>query len=65
MDRILLRPGEAAEVLGIGRSRAYALIAAGVIPSIRIGKSVRVPSDALREWVEKMAAESLAAAGSS
>ncbi len=51
MDRLLLKPSEAAELLGIGRSRVYELLSAGVIPSIRIGTSVRVPLDSLRAWI--------------
>ena len=53
MDRLLLRPTEVAATLGIGRSKAYELIAAGAIPSMRIGGSVRVPSEALRAWIER------------
>ena len=52
MEKLLLRPTEAAEIIALGRSKTYDLIAKGIIPSIRIGKSVRVPADALREWVK-------------
>lgn len=52
MDKLLLRPMEAAEAIALGRSKVYDLIAKGIIPSVRIGKSVRVPADALREWVK-------------
>ena len=52
MDRLLLRPVEVSELLGIGRSRAYELIASGILPSIRIGSSVRVPVEALRAWID-------------
>ena len=52
-DRLLLRPTEVANSLGIGRSKAYELIAAGTIPSIRIGGSVRVPVDVLRAWIAR------------
>ena len=38
----------AARLLGIGRASAYKAAAEGVIPSIRIGRTVRVPSAALR-----------------
>lgn len=56
-DRILYKPAEVGEAIGVSRARAYELIAAGVIPSIRIGVSVRVPVEALRAWVaEQMAA---------
>lgn len=51
MDKLLLRPVEVAETLGIGRSKAYELIGSGVIPSIRIGSSVRVTSEGLRAWI--------------
>ncbi len=52
MEKILLKPAEAAEVLAIGRTRIYEMLAAGQLPSIRIGRSIRVPVDALRQWVE-------------
>jgi len=51
MDRLLLRPIEAAEAIGIGRTKLYQLLASGELPSIRIGSSVRVPVDALRDWI--------------
>ena len=51
MERLLLRPHEAAELLGLGRSTVYELIASGAIPSITIGKSRCVPLEALRAWV--------------
>ena len=50
-DKLLLRPMEAAEVVGVGRSKIYALLASGEIPSIRIGGSVRVPIAELRSWI--------------
>lgn len=50
--RLLLRPPEAAEELGISRALAYRWCSEGVIPSIRVGRSVRVPADALRAWIE-------------
>lgn len=50
---MLLRPMEAAELLGLGRSRIYSMLAEGIIPSVRIGeRSIRIPVDALRQWVE-------------
>ena len=52
-NRLLYRPAEAADAIGVSRARAYELIAAGVIPSIRIGSSIRVPVDALRAWIDR------------
>ena len=51
MDQVLLRIDEVSQALGIGRSQAYALCASGVLPVVRIGRSVRVPAEALRAWV--------------
>ena len=50
-ERLAYRVSEAAERLGISRSKAYELIAAGKLPSIKIGGSVRVPAEALKEWI--------------
>lgn len=62
MEKLLLRPREAAEVLGLCRSKVYELIASGTIPSITIGKSRRIPLDALREWVRAQAEPSVSGA---
>ena len=51
MEKLLLRPHECAEVLGLCRSKVYELIASGALPSITIGKSRRIPVEALRDWV--------------
>ena len=51
MDRLLYRPAEVGEAIGVSRARAYELIKAGQIPSVRIGASIRVPVDALRQWI--------------
>ena len=54
MDRLLLRPAEVCGLIGMGKSKVYQLLSAGVIPSVRVGGSVRVPADRLREWVEAL-----------
>lgn len=51
-ERLALRMNEAAEVLGISRSKAYELARRGEIPVVRIGHSVRVPVNGLRRWLE-------------
>jgi excisionase family DNA binding protein len=61
MERLLLRPTEAAEVIGIGRSKMYELLARGEMPSMRVGGSLRVPLAQLREWVDRKVEESGAA----
>jgi excisionase family DNA binding protein len=45
----VLTVDEAARVLRVGRSSVYRAIARGDLPSIRVGRSVRVPVHRLRE----------------
>ena len=52
-QRILLRVVEAAEMLSLGRSKTYALVQAGEIPSIKIGGSLRIPVDSLNDWLKR------------
>lgn len=52
MDKILLKPSEVTQVLGIGRSLVYELIARKEIPSVRIGRCIRVPADSLKQWLK-------------
>jgi excisionase family DNA binding protein len=47
LPKLLYRPAEAADAIGISRAKLYALVAAGVIPSVRVGQSIRVPVKAL------------------
>ena len=56
-DRSLMRVEEAAAMLAISRTRAYALVQSGVIPSVRLGGTLRVPVRQLREWVEQQVLE--------
>lgn len=49
--KLLLRIEEVAEMLGIGRSKIYELLRSGELPSVRIGRSVRISVDDLRAWV--------------
>jgi excisionase family DNA binding protein len=52
-EQMLLKPKRAFELLDISRSKGYALIASGELPSIRIGRAVRVPVDGLKDWVKR------------
>ena len=56
MEKLLLRPAEAADLLALGKSKVYQLLSNGTLPSLRIGKSIRVPLDALRQWARAQAA---------
>ena len=48
-----LRVEELMPILGIGRNTAYELIRSGQIRSIRIGRQIRIPRDALLEFMRK------------
>jgi excisionase family DNA binding protein len=52
-----MRVEDAARYLSIGRSKTYQLLAEGALPSVRIGRSVRVPVAALERWIAKQADE--------
>ncbi|HXG90546.1 MAG TPA: helix-turn-helix domain-containing protein [Vicinamibacterales bacterium] len=58
MERLLLKPSEVAETLGICRTKAYGLISSGAIPSMRVGCSVRVPAESLKAWIASATGES-------
>ena len=54
MEPLLLKVDDVAKSLGLGNSKTYSLIISGEIPSIRIGKSIRVPAAKLREYVARL-----------
>ncbi len=47
----MLRPVEAAQRLGIGRTKVYELIRSGELRSVKIGAARRVSAAALAEFV--------------
>jgi len=51
VDKLTLRPVEVAETLGLSRSRVYELIHSGEMPAIRVGTSILVSVEALRQWI--------------
>jgi excisionase family DNA binding protein len=52
-DVVLLKARQVASLLGVSRSQAYAMMATGRLPVVRIGRSVRVPKLALAEWIKR------------
>lgn len=50
---VTLRVEDLMPLLGIGRNTAYELIRSGQIRSVRIGRQIRVPRDALVEFLRK------------
>lgn len=63
MNKLLLAADEAAELLGVGSTTVYELLAAGQLESVRIGRSRRIPRAALVAYVDRLcgAAEAEAA----
>ncbi|MBN1856523.1 MAG: helix-turn-helix domain-containing protein [Dehalococcoidia bacterium] len=53
MERLLLKPSEVQQELGVGRSKVYEMLACGDLPSVRIGRLFRVSRKALDEWIEQ------------
>jgi excisionase family DNA binding protein len=49
LSRVLLRPEDVARALSIGRSTVFSLMRSGELRSVKIGKSRRVPVDAVSE----------------
>lgn len=48
----LLTVGEMSKILRIGRVKAYQIIKTPGFPSVKIGRSVRIPKKALLKWIE-------------
>ncbi len=52
---LLLRVPEVARTLGIARSLAYEMARDGRLPTVHIGKAVRIPRRRLEAWIEERA----------
>lgn len=52
MEKLALRIEEACKLVGIGRTKGYELCATGQWPTIRIGRSVRIPLEGLKRWID-------------
>ena len=49
----LLRAEEVVEMTGWSRAKVYAMAVSGELPSLRSGRSVRIPLAALERWIEQ------------
>jgi len=54
---LLVRPEDAARVLGIGRTKVYELMRSGALRSVRVGGLRRIPVAALNEFVARLEVE--------
>jgi excisionase family DNA binding protein len=55
--KLLFRPEEAADALGVSRARLYELMARGDVRSVKIGASRRVPAVDLEAYVSRLRSE--------
>ena len=55
-DPICVRVNDAARMIGVGRTTLYALIAAGEIEAIKIGKATRITTASLNALVTRQGA---------
>jgi excisionase family DNA binding protein len=53
-DQLLYTPEGAATKLASGRTTIYAFMASGELRSVKIGRSRRIPAEALQEYVAKL-----------
>jgi excisionase family DNA binding protein len=54
VDKLLVSPEEAAELLDVGRSTVYDLMRTLALPSVRVGRSRKIDVDDLREYVKNL-----------
>ena len=52
-DRLLFKPRTVAEMLDIAPATLYHLVASGELPSVRIGKAIRISKEAIDRWIRE------------
>jgi excisionase family DNA binding protein len=62
IEAAVLKPAEVAARLGVTTGRVYQLIRAGVIPALRIGGALRIPTAAWDEWLEQQRRQAMSSA---
>jgi excisionase family DNA binding protein len=56
-EKKLLTVAEAARILNLGRSHTYAYVLKGEIESFKIGKSRRIPVEAIDAFIARLRSE--------
>ena len=56
----LLTAQEVSPIIRMPKARVYQLIAEGILPHVRIGKSIRVPRAAFEDWLANQNTSALA-----
>lgn len=60
-ERVLITVEAAAELLSIGRTTMFALIKAGHIPTVRVGRLRRIRASAIRDYIDQLTSDQQAA----
>lgn len=53
LEPLLVRVDVAARLLSVGRTTVYELMDTGQLPFVKIGTARRIPTQALKAWVEE------------
>ena len=54
LEEMLLKISEVCSVLRLGRSTVYQLLdKPDGLPTVRIGRAVRIPTESVKEWITK------------
>ncbi|OEU95482.1 helix-turn-helix domain-containing protein [Streptomyces oceani] len=56
-DKLLYKPEEAADILGIGRSMLYELMSVGTVEYVKLGRCRRIRRTALEQYVANLSPE--------
>ena len=52
-EKLLYKVETAAGLCDMGSSKFWELVTAGEIESVKIGRSRRIPAEALKKWIER------------
>lgn len=50
-NKLILTVKDISKILGIGISKAYKLVKTEGFPKIRLGRQIRIPSEAFYKWM--------------
>ncbi|MBT2690984.1 helix-turn-helix domain-containing protein [Bacillus sp. ISL-47] len=53
MGNNLLTVPEVAKILSVSSERAYSLARRGILPTVKIGRQIRVDEGKLNDWIDK------------
>lgn len=52
-DPICVRVNDAARMIGVGRTKLYAMISAGEIEAVKLGKATRITTASLHDLIRR------------